>query len=65
MMDSGTDNIDPSGLMEMLEKNYGVEKLWGWVCEWVWESDVGEPDEHIKLAEYLCLRAENDDEDIR
>lgn len=55
-------NIDPSGLLETLEKNYGVEKLWGWTKEWLWEEAQCDPDEKIGLEEYLCLRCENDDE---
>jgi hypothetical protein len=54
---------DPSGFLEMLEKNYGVEKCWEWVQDWIWEEPLLDSDERCSLEEYLALRAGNDDED--
>ena len=54
---------DPSGFLALLEKNYGVETCWAWVCDWLWEETICALDERCGLEEYLALRAGNEDED--
>jgi hypothetical protein len=51
-------------MLDALEQQFGKITLWEWVREWIEGEYECEADEHIRLEEYLWLRAENAEEDI-
>ena len=51
-----------SALLDRLEENYGKITLWEWTREWMQNEKECDDDERCTLEEYLCLRAENQDE---